>query len=269
MVKKLFKHECNAYLRTVIPMHLVLIGIALLGRFVQLFDNNSDAYNIFFVSTVIVFAIGCIVCTLLTLVFGIKRFYTNMFSTEGYLTLTLPVSATQHIFVKTVVAVLMQFSSFLMIALSVCVITFGDVCVELFKAEVFFIKNMYETIGAQTILIILEFVVCAFVSVCSAYLIYFACIALGQRAKKNRVATSVGIFFAYYMIVQFISTIMVIVISTMSYNINMEKIAAYISAHPTLPLHMAFAIAVVIDSLLGLLAFTITKNTITKKLNIE
>ena len=269
MVKKLLKHECNAYLRTVIPMHLVLIGIALLGRFVQLFDNNSDAYNIFFVSTIIVFAIGCIVCTLLTLVFGIKRFYTNMFSTEGYLTITLPVSATQHIVVKNLVAVLMQVASLVMITFSVCVITLGDVCVELFKALSYYIKMMFELNGYHAGLFIIEGILTLFVSISASYLIYYACIALGQRAKKNRVATSVGIFFAYYMIVQFISTIVVIVISTMSYNINMEKIAAYISAHPTLPLHMAFAIAVVIDSLLGLLAFTITKNTITKKLNIE
>ena len=62
MVNKLFKHELNSYLRVVLPMHMVLIGVALLGRFVQLFDNDSTAYNIVFWSSVVVFCVGVVAC---------------------------------------------------------------------------------------------------------------------------------------------------------------------------------------------------------------
>ncbi len=270
MVKKLFRHECDAYLRTVIPMHLVLIGIALLGRFVQLFENDSDAYNIVFVSSIVVFVIGCIACTLLTLIFGIKRFYTNMFTTEGYLTLTLPVTATQHIVVKNIVAVLAQIASLVMIAISVCVITLGDVCVELFKALVYYIKMMFKSNATQATLFIIEWIIYALVAVCVGYLIYYACIALGQRAKKNRVAVAVAVFFAYYMIMQMLGTAMIIVISTISYNTELiDAITKFVTAHPYAVQHIIFGIAIVFDSLLGLLAFNITKKTITKKLNLE
>ena len=37
MVRKLIKHEMNAFARSMLPMEIILLGMAVLTRFVQLF----------------------------------------------------------------------------------------------------------------------------------------------------------------------------------------------------------------------------------------
>lgn len=267
MVKRLFKHEVLSYLRTVLPMHMVLLGIALLSRIIQLFDNNSTAYEIIFWSSVVAFIVGCMVCYLLTVVFGIKRFYTNMFTSEGYLTLTLPVTPHQHILVKNVVAVLTQISSLIMILISTCVIMFGDVCIEAFKAAGYLLKLLYREYNYHASIYIFEFVVALVVYFSASYLLYYACIALGQRSKKNRVGAAVGVFFIYYLIVQVIGT--TISILTTVYYEFFEKIIRYLSKHPTFTIHLVLIAVIVISAVLSIICYAITKRTITKKLNLE
>lgn len=269
MVKKLFKHEINAYLRTIIPMHMVLIGIAILSRFVQLFDNNSVSYNIVFYSSIVAFGIGVVVCIILTFVFGIRRFYTNLFTSEGYLSFTLPVTPTQHIIVKNIVAVMSQISSIIMILVATCIITFGDVCIELFKAAGYLIKLVYQEWGQHTTLFILEIILALVVGISTTYMLFYACIALGQRAKKNRVAAAVGIFFIYYLIIQVIATICIIIVTTFPEQFDFYNIEKYILNHPVLSTHVILCSIIMISGLLNLLYFTITKRTITKKLNLE
>ena len=60
----------------------------------------------------------------LAVVLGVIRFYKNLFTKEGYLTFTLPVTSTQHILVKSTTAVLVQIVSIIAIMLSFYVFTF-------------------------------------------------------------------------------------------------------------------------------------------------
>lgn len=269
MVSKLFKHEINSYLRVVLPMHMVLIGIALLGRFVQLFDNNSTAYNIVFWSSVVAFIVGVVVCILLTLIFGIKRFYSNLFTSEGYLSFTLPVTSTQHIMVKNIVAVISQIASLVMIIIATCIITFGDVCVELFKAGGYLVKVFYQELGYHATLYIIEFIVALVVTLSATYMLYYACIAIGQTAKKNRVAAAVGVFFIYYLIVQIISTVIIIIVTVFYDQLHITMLLKYLENHPVFTCHIILCGIAVVGALLSLLYFAITKRIITKKLNLE
>ncbi|MBR2715524.1 MAG: hypothetical protein IKB73_04885 [Ruminococcus sp.] len=269
MVKKLFKHEFYAYLRVVFPMHIILLGIAILSRIIQLFDNNSLSYDIMFWSSVIAFIVGCVVCFLLTFVFGIRRFYSNIYSHEGYLTLTLPVNPTQHILVKNVVALTAQITSLLMILLSVCVITLGDVCVELFKVVGYVLHIAYDEVGQHTTLYIIEIILCLVISISTSFMLFYACISLGQRAKKNRVAAAVGIYCLYYFIVQVIGTIFIILVTVFSEQLRLYDLLMYLTEHPIVTNHIGFCAVIVVSGLLNLLYFAITKKTITKKLNLE
>lgn len=269
MVKKLFKHEIDAYLRTILPMHMILLGIAILGRFIQLFDNNSTAYNIVFWSSVVAFIIGVIVCIVLTLVFGIRRFYTNLFTSEGYLSFTLPVTATQHIWVKNTVAIISQLASLVMILISCCTITLGDVCVELFKAAGYIIKVFFGKYGQHTSLYILEFILTLFITISATYMLYYACIALGQRAKKNRVASAVGIFFIYYVIMQVLATIFIIIFTVFYDQLGIEELLQYLLDHPILKNHLGFGIVIVLEAIGLAIFYAITKSTIKNRLNLE
>lgn len=269
MVRKLFKHELYAYMRTILPMHMILIGIGIVGRIIQLFDNNSTSYNIVFWSSVVAFIIGVIVCILLTFIFGIKRFYTNLFTHEGYLSFTLPVTSTQHILVKNIVAVISQLFSIIMILLATCAITMGDVCAEVFKAFGYIVKLAYKEYNQHTTLYILEIILALVVIISTSYMLLYACIALGQRAKKNRVAAAVGIYFAYYLIIQILGTISIIVVTVFYDRLHIDELLEYLGNHPIFTNHLGWCATIVISSLFNLLYFAITKGSITKKLNLE
>ena len=269
MVKKLFKHEIYAYLRTILPMHMILLGIAILGRFIQLFENDSVSYRIVFWSSVVAFIISVVVCIVLTLVFGIRRFYSNLFTSEGYLSFTLPVTSTQHIWVKNTVALLAQLASIIMILISCCAITFGDVCVEVFKAIGYLFKLSYTEIGYHTTLFVIEFIITLVVSIATTYMLFYACIALGQRAKKNRVAAAVGVFFIYYLIMQVISTIFIIIVAVFHEQLYIDELITYLENHPIFTNHLVFSVTTIINAIGFVIFYAITKSSIKNKLNLE
>lgn len=269
MVKKLFKHEIDAYIRTVIPMHLVLLGVAIMSRFLQLFENDSDAYAIVFSSSIVAYVVTAIVCLVLTIFFCIKRFYSNLFTHEGYLSLTLPVTSTQHIMVKNTVAVLAQIASIIMIIICTCALGMGDVCVEVFKAIGYMLNVFYNTFDYHATLFIIEAIVTLVLGIAGSMMIYYACIALGQRAKKNRVACAIGVYFIYYLIYQAIGTVFIILFTVFYDAWNIEKLVQYLSNHPTVSIHLYFGLFFVISAILYTIGFIITKRTMDRKLNLE
>ncbi len=269
MVKKLFKHEIDAYIRTIIPMHLVLLGIALVGRFVQFFESESDAYYILFYSSTIAYAISAVACLLLTIFFCIKRFYSNLFTHEGYLSLTLPVTSTQHIMVKNTIAVLAQITSIIMIIICTCALGMGEVCIEVFKAIGYMLNIFYNTFDYHATLFIIEAIVTLVLGIAGSMMIYYACIALGQRAKKNRVACAIGVYFIYYLIYQAIGTMFIILFTVFYDAWNIEKLVQYLANHPTVSVHLYFGLFFVISSILYTIGFIITKRTMDRKLNLE
>ncbi len=268
MVKKLFKHEIYAYLRTIIPMHLILLGVGLLGRIVQFFENDSTTYDIIFWSSVVAFCVGAVVCLLLTFIFGIRRFYQNLFTGEGYLSFTLPVTETQHIWVKNTVAVLSQIASVLMIIVASCVITFGEVCVEAFKAGGYMLKIAHEECGFHIFLYAVELIVLLYLAFSVSFMLYYACIAIGQRAKKNRVAAAIGVYFIYYFITQVLGTIAIIIFDNIDYEV-IQKVVEWIEKNPFEFIHIAAGIAFVLLSVFGTICYAITKHSVSKKLNLE
>lgn len=113
MLGKLLKYDLSALSRILIPLHLIAIGVAVLGcgaGFVGYSASWLDSYAITsqmmdLVDLMTTFAaLGLILCvlvlfsaTIATFVVVTSRFYRNLFTDEGYLTLTLPVSAGQQV----------------------------------------------------------------------------------------------------------------------------------------------------------------------------
>ena len=269
MVKKLFKHEIASYTRIILPMNLILLAIALISRIVQIFDDNSSTYNTLFGSTTVIFIMACIVSIVLTIIYSIKRFYTNFFTHEGYLTFTLPVSTMQHLLTKLAVAVIAQIFSLVMILIACCTITFGDVCVEVFKAIGYITGELYGEIGNNLIFYIIEFIICAIVAMASSFLLFYACIAIGQRANKNRVAWAVGVYFIYYVIFQLVGSSVVITINAVHDAQWFKEIADFLFATPYRFYHYLLCGYIIYQVIMGTIFFFITKHSISKKLNLE
>ncbi|MEE1186435.1 MAG: hypothetical protein UHN02_03545 [Acutalibacteraceae bacterium] len=270
MVKKLIKYEFIAYARTMLPMILILFGVSLLNRFVQLFENRSEIYSIVFGSSVAALVITMLVCVFMTVFVGITRFYKNLFTLEGYLSFTLPVTASQHIFVKVLVATVFSVVSLAAILLSASIATFGEVLVEVFKAINYLAKEFFAFCGALNgTFYIIEAVVFLLVATISGFMLFYACIAIGQLAKKNRVLSAFGTYFAYYFICQILGTILITLVVKFYDYLPIEQIADFIYKNPFESIHIGLCLFILWEAVLGVVYYLITDSIIKKRLNLE
>ena len=269
MVKKLYKYEFLALLRTLLPVYVALFGVALLSRFLQIFENKSVAYTIVFGSSCFAYGVTVAACVLLTLILCVVRIYRSLFSGEGYLTFTLPVSVNQHILTKVSTAVAMNIITFIAVLFSVFIITFGEVFKEILNAAAYLTKKFFELGAANTIFYTLEIIVLILVGLASQYLLYLACMSIGQLSQKNRIGIAVAVYFGYYMITQILYTIFVVVSVSLSTVIDFGKLFDFIAAHKALSVHFALLGSIVLEVILGVVFYIISSNIMRKKLNLE
>ncbi len=269
MVKKLFKHEFLAYARVMSLVYIILLTIAATGRVIQFFQSNSVVYDI--ISTVANITYGvCLFAALSSsFVFGIIRFYKNLFTAEGYLSFTLPVTSTQHLVAKSIVALCFSVATVLVILISGCVITAGDFLAEIIKALEYVFQKLYELASFHISLFVLEAVLLVVIATFSNFLLYYMFIAIGQLFKKNRVLASVGAYFVYYLLTQVVSTIVLIVFSVWMPTHLLDRIVEFATLHPYATIHIALCGLLVLAGVFSVIYFVVTRAIINKKLNLE
>ncbi len=271
MVKKLLKHEFFAFFRSMCPIAVITLGMGLLTRIIQLFESDSTAYSIISGSAVFMFWVSIIVCLVASVALSVKRFYTNLFTAEGYLSMTLPVTAGQHIFAKLFVAVVGVVATAVTVLVSLGIANFGEVLWEVFKAIGYILDKWVTVYGANFIFYILEFILMAVTLLMYNYLVFYSCIAVGQIAKKNRVLAAFGAYFGYYIITQIIATIiLLVVISTPEW---MSKLIAtvveWVSSHQLAAVHVGLLSVSVFYSALSVVFFLFSRYIIKNRLNLE
>ena len=273
MVRKLIKYDFQSYFRLLFPVQLIIIGFALINRLVQFFEPASDAaeaastvYNSVFVSTLVLYILSIFVCLVMTVIVGIIRFYQGMYTNEGYLNHTLPVTPTQHIFAKLLTSIIFCLGADLAIFLSFIVITAGEVNIEVFKAFFYLAGKFFTRFGANGVFYVLEFILLLCASAFFVFIKLYCCISIGQLVNRKKVLLSFGVFFGIYVIKQIIGTIFAIFVS-----LNLElfdRLGEWIGIHPELSVHLFFIFAILYHALFGVIYFLITKHIMSKKLNL-
>lgn len=269
MVKKLYKHEFLAWLRVIPIFFAVTLLTAAFHRVLQVFETNTVYYTIINVSALILYFVSIMVCIAAPVVFGVVRFYKNLFTGEGYLTFTLPVKNTTHLNIKVTTAVVFSIASFVVCLLSALIITAGDVFRELWKAFIYLWKQIPLEDTRHLIGYAAEFCVLLLVALFATALLYYSCLCIGQIAKKNRILLSIGVYFGYYMITQFLSTIFIIIFTVLETAGALTPIYDFVSAHPWASGHMMFWGLIVLDAVLALVYWLICRFILRKKLNLE
>ncbi len=275
MVKKLFKHEFSALFRLWMPMHIILLAVALFGRALQLFEQESDSYDIIFGTTLVTYIVTNIAVIVLTLVFGITRFYKNLFTAEGYLSFTLPVTATQHILVKVLVAGAFMVGSFLMEFVSLAIFTFGESFGRILEMIGNALTFLTENVGiANAITYIAEGILLILLYILMEFLLYYFCIAIGQTFKKNRVAGAVAVYFIHYVVVEVLQTFILIpftiLLSTDFFEAEIfTLIGTFTEQHPHTTAHIVIWIIILFTFLVTNLYFFVTRYIMRNKLNLE
>lgn len=270
MVKKLFKHEFAALMRSLLPIEGVILGIGILARIVLIFEQDTTAYNIIYGSTVFALIVALIAGPVAAFILAIIRFHKNLFSGEGYLSFTLPVTPVQHLYVKVVAAVVMEIAAVIIAILTFCIATCGTILTEVIKAAEYLINLAFANLSALDLsFYIVEGVLLLLVLAFYSYLVIYACISLGQTAKKNRTLCAVGVYFAYYMICQIAGTVFAILFTVLSKLELFIKILEYIERHAYETIHFALCGITVWYAILSVVFFIICQFVMKKKLNLE
>lgn len=269
MVKKLFKHEFMALARMLVPMYVIILGLSVLTRTIVFFENDSIVYDIVSTSVIIMLCIGIGVGLVYTIVAGIIRFYKNLFSKEGYLTFTLPVSTQAHLLTKLFTAFVSYIASLAVIFTAFCIATSGELLVEIFKAAGFLMGEASGYLGADFTFYVIEFISFMLVSILTNYMLFYACMCIGQLAKRSRVLLALGVYFGYYYITQIIATIGMIMLSVIDDTPLFNDIISWIELNPTETVHIVLIGAFVINAVLGGVYYLVAHSIMKKKLNLE
>ncbi len=267
MVKKLFKYEFIHYMRALLPFELILLIVASFSRIIQIFDDGSQTYNIIFGSSTVMYGIAIVLCLVMCFVSAITRYYKNLFTAEGYLTMTLPVTENQHLFVKWITAFLTVVISFVIIMISACIMLLGEPLVEVFKAITYLFKDFYEMSAIHTVSITIEVIVGIFLAILYVLMLFYTCITIGQLAKKNRILASFGVYFGYYVLTQIFGTIVLVLMMTTNL---VERIGnLFMEFNVAETFHIIFGFLAIFIILLTCVFIIICKKIIRKRLNLE
>ena len=270
MVGKLIKHEIKSYLRTLLPVQAVLLGMGILTRFVQFFESDSTAYGISFWSSLILFIISIVASLLLTFIIGIVRFYKNLFTGEGYLSFTLPVTPGQQLFTKALVSFLFSVITIIVILISSIIAMGTDVSIEVLKAVGYLLGKLFEETGvANGLFYIIEVLLLILVAIICGYLLIYACISIGQLARKNKILAAVGVYFGYSVVLQIIGTLFVALIATGVFAPIFRIISDFIETYPLGSIHIGLILSILFIAVISFVYYLITYFIIKKHLNLE
>ncbi len=269
MVKKLLKYEFISYLRTLVPMYIIMLAVGLVTRFIQLFENDHFTYNIVFGSSVLALVVSILVCLVMTAIVSIVRFYKNLYSSEGYLSFTLPVTSGQHIFTKLVMSITFTLIGVVVAFVSGAIATMGEVFVEVMKAAFYILKMAYKIAGTNVTFYIIEIVLMLLVALICGYLLYYGCITIGQTAKKNRIFKAFLAYFIYYLISQVIGTVFGIIGMFFGEMGVVGRITSIIEQNPIPSLHVIFVSCIAVYALLSVIYYFVIRYIMNRKLNLE
>ncbi len=274
MVKKLIKHEFVYYLRTLtVLVPLMLLMGAMKMIVVHLTDHSGAAFSAITLtldiargSAYLMFAVTAFVMLLAPFFLGIVRFYKNMYSAEGYLTFTLPISNPQHIFVKLLVVIICELVCLLVVLAAFAISMIGQPVPLMLEFIWDALVLRFSEAPFDTVLSLLYHVLLALVGLVSAHLLSYACISIGQLAKKNRILLAIGAYFIYYVISQIFGTLLLIFFI---FAVNSPTFDLLLNANVGWPWLFLRTVVLLFNVGLTALFYFITLHIMNKKLNLE
>lgn len=284
MVKQLFKHEFSYYFRTFALFLLLLPVVGAVAKIFSLIagsfadipvDNDfigllkmllsmteALAYAMVFIGSAGLILMSAVIC--------IVRFYKNLFTAEGYLSLTLPVNNHQHILVKLTVSTVFMLLSALSACAAIAIAFSGEMLNSFLRDWSLTFRMMYAGMPAvHMALYTLEYVLILLVSLASAPLLFYACIAVGQLARKNRILMAIVAYIVHYAASQFLGMVLALFLVFGLATLDAQWIHTLLNNDPFAFMHIILCICLASCMALAALYYFITVYIMNKKLNLE
>ena len=131
------------------------------------------------------------------------------------------------------------------------------------------IVEIIKNINLSDVLMIFELIILLIIGIFVSPLTYYACMSIGQLAKKNRILLSVGAYYALNIITQIIITAISVFIMILGMSGLLDWVGNFILHYPLLSIHIMLWIGIIIEVGIGAVFYYITYYIMTKKLNLE
>lgn len=207
MLSKLLKHEFTATWRVPVALDALLIILGIMAHFVikgiPLVKDSVGVYVILF-SLIAIYYIGIIAANIIAQVYLVMRYYRNLYTSEGYLTFTLPVNTNHIINAKVINGYLWMMLSCICTFASLFIAAFGLVdAVDMPVYELReFANEMSALFGLNDPGFIIILLLTALVSPLSAILGLYSSVTVGQLWQKHKILGAVFCYVGIYIINQ-------------------------------------------------------------------
>ncbi len=209
MLGKLLKYDLKANRNVFLLIYAVLLATAVGTRisfidWISRFDEVSMIVSIVGTVLMLTYVIALIAMNVICIVLIVRRFYTHLFGSEGYLTFTLPVSVKQHFFSKVISAVIIYLASVLVQGLSLLILSVGTIEAEAVDEMLHIFGLIFSGLIPVRDLI-LQGILNVISMLSSLLMIYFA-ICVGQMVNRHRVISAIVIYFGLNSLLNVINT---------------------------------------------------------------
>lgn len=268
MLAKLVKYDLKYGVKIFIILHTVLLIACIIGRFLFL-DNIDLRENINLTATPLILFSSIIMSLFTSVSIGVGlllavRFYRNLFTDEGYLTLTLPATSTQQLWAKIISGAVWYVADILLCTVAfIILITSKNVMEAWGYAAPEFTKAIGMPLDRYALYL---FIFTLFGSICSVIFIY-ACISIGQLFPGHRVLCSIIAFFIISTIAQ-VTTIVMMFLLDLFPSIQIDIGTNAQPAEQTTYLFKLFAMSATLSLIMTITLYIITHHIMKKKTNL-
>lgn len=288
MLGKLFKHEWKATSRMGLLMLAALAIVTLLGvlGFAMPFSNvigettvygtDEDSWGMI-ISMIIAMATMMIyILTLMGVVYGMLiymgvHFYKTLYSDEGYLTHTLPVTPRQLIISKVLNGGIWY--ALITVGMSVSVIILGTAMlistgeVIGFSEELGVVWQEFQEViksemGAEVIHVMISLVLVLAVAPFSSMMTLMGALTIGQLASKYRALMGILAYFGISMLNGVISYIISMIVS-------FSSMAIADATNSSISIAVTYDASLVTSLIMLVVFYFVTHGILSKKLNME
>lgn len=217
MLGKLFRNEFKCTWKAVLTVYAVVAAATILGcLFLGVDVFRTGKVGQFMATTFILsYVLAIAALFLVTFIFLGVRFYKTMYSDQGYLTHTIPVSPLTNLNVKLVTSLVWMLISGLIFLVSVAALAFAgdsDCAIEIVRSITLDGLNQlcngifgYGFFASMGILFLFVIFGCL-----NALGMIYAALSLGQLFNQHKIGASIGCGIGIYFIQQIISSILLI-----------------------------------------------------------
>ncbi len=261
---KLLKYEWKACARTCLPLYGVLILMSFVTHLLYgIPENTTLSFMLPAISSMLYMCV-MVAAFVVTAVILIQRFYKNLLGSEGYLMFTLPVTVTQHLLSKTIIAVVMIALSGLAAFISMGIFAdqaFGTLFVGV-------IKGLAQS--GNSLLFGLEMFVLLVLGTAGMALFVYLCIALGHLASRHRLLMSV----VWYFVLSTVLQVLLLLVMMGAGNALPEPVinamrTAFNGITPEGAMHLVLLFGCAVALISDAVYFLVTRWILVHKLNLE